>query len=328
VYGLASSGDGVYGQSDTGNGVRGLSENSYGVFGFGKNSHGVNGQSWHSDGVRGFTSSNDSSDAGVLGEAFGPAMGVRGLAGSGDGVRGDSETGDGVHGASNNGNGLYGFSHHGSGVYGTSPNGGGVAGYSLHGNGVSGFHTGDEIEGAGVYGYSTNGPAFSGRSDSEILLELHDTNERRFLVDAGGDVHADGTYLSPAADFAEMLPASDGLEPGDVLVIGSDGRLTRSDQAYQATVVGVYSTEPGYLGGGANWNQDGYVPLAVVGVVPVKASAENGPIAPGDLLVASSIPGHAMRCQGVGLCFGRTIGKALGELQDGTGLITMLVILQ
>ena len=68
--------------------------------------------------------------------------------------------------------------------------------------------------------------------------------------------------------------------------------------------------------------------LAVVGVVTVKVSAENGPIAPGDLLVASGTAGHAMRCVGVDKCFGRTIGKALEGLDAGTGTIRMLVVLQ
>ena len=38
-----------------------------------------------------------------------------------------------------------------------------------------------------------------------------------------------------------------------------------------------------------------FVMEKMVGRVPVKATAENGAIRPGDLLVASAIPGHAMR---------------------------------
>ena len=65
-----------------------------------------------------------------------------------------------------------------------------------------------------------------------------------------------------------------------------------------------------------------------MGVVPVKASAENGPIQIGDLLVSASLPGHAMRCEGIEACFGRTIGKALEPLDEDTGVIMMLVMLQ
>jgi hypothetical protein len=65
----------------------------------------------------------------------------------------------------------------------------------------------------------------------------------------------------------------------------------------------------------------------VVGIVPVKASAENGPIAPGDMLVASSIPGHAMSA-GPNPPTGTVIGKALEGLEGDTGMIKLLVVLQ
>ena len=92
-------------------------------------------------------------------------------------------------------------------------------------------------------------------------------------------------------------------------------------------MVGVFSTQPGYLGGGEFMGQDGYVPLAVVGVAPVKASAENGPIQPGDLLTSSGMLGHAMRA-GENPPTGTVIGKALQALENGTGVIQMLVVLQ
>ncbi len=71
--------------------------------------------------------------------------------------------------------------------------------------------------------------------------------------------------------------------------------------------------------------------VAVVGVVPVKASAENGPIAPGDLLVAAGAPGHAMLSRPVDLGgvqlhpTGAVIGKALEPLATGQGLIRVLL---
>ena len=93
-------------------------------------------------------------------------------------------------------------------------------------------------------------------------------------------------------------------------------------------MVGVYSTKPGFLGGSATeGGPDDLVPLAVVGVVPVKASAENGPIRPGDMLVASSTPGHAMRA-GVRPQVGRVVGKALSGLAQGVGQVKLLVMMQ
>jgi hypothetical protein len=132
-----------------------------------------------------------------------------------------------------------------------------------------------------------------------------------------------------AADFAEMMPAGAGLEPGDVLVVAADGRLTRSEGAYAANVVGVYSSRPSYLGNARHAEDPDYVPLALVGLVPVKASAENGPITPGDLLVAGATPGYVMRAD-PNPPVGTVVGKALEGLDEaqGAGLIRMLVLLQ
>jgi len=125
-----------------------------------------------------------------------------------------------------------------------------------------------------------------------------------------------------------MLPGAARLEPGDVLVVGVDGLLAPSSSAFQTAVVGVYSTKPGFVGGsGDGVSPDGSVPLAVLGVVPVKISAENGTIVPGDLLVSSGTPGHAMKA-GANPPQGTVLGKALESWDEGTGVIRMLVTLQ
>jgi hypothetical protein len=67
--------------------------------------------------------------------------------------------------------------------------------------------------------------------------------------------------------------------------------------------------------------------LAIVGIVLVKVWTENGAIRPGNLLVASSTPDHAMKA-GPNPPLGTVIGKALGKLDRGTGIIKMLVTLQ
>lgn len=198
-------------------------------------------------------------------------------------------------------------------------------------------------ESGGVWGSSGDGVAIRGASDSGNLIELHDSSppmpDRRFYVSNAGNVYADGYYygaggvFAGSADFAEMMrPSEADLEPGDVLAIGPDGRMVRSSEPCQTTVVGVYSTAPGFVAGNkldeeGNPLEPERIPLAVVGVVPVKASAENGPIQPGDMLTASSIPGHAMRA-GPDPAVGTVIGKALEPLGGGTGVIQMLVMLQ
>ena len=199
------------------------------------------------------------------------------------------------------------------------------------------------LQGIGVYGYAAPGATsgyggfFANLSASGDLIAANDssslTTDLEFRVSNDGEVYADGSFHPGGADLAELLPAVEGLRPGDVLVIGPDGQLACSSEAYQPTVVGVYSTKPGIVLGG----QDGKVlsemdlssmaPLAVVGVVPVKASAENGAIRPGDLLVASATPGHAMRA-GPNPPIGTVVGKALSALDSGTGTISLLVMLQ
>ncbi len=257
---------------------------------------------------------------------------------SGDGVRAESQSGAAISGSSVSGTGVEGF---------TTAN-------SIADNGVAGYNFGCSGCGSGVYGYAPYSYGVYGESDYYVgvfaggggssgiaalrvrnwgggtIIDAYGVNypDREFYVSNTGEVYADGSFHSGGADFAEMLPASEGLEPGDVLVIAPDGKLTRSTQPYQSTVVGVYSTKPALVGGDSDDSGSGNkVPLAIVGIVPVKASTENGRIRPGDLLVSSSMPGHAMRA-GTNLPPGTVIGKALEGLNEDTGVILMLVMLR
>jgi hypothetical protein len=171
-------------------------------------------------------------------------------------------------------------------------------------------------------------------------------SERDFRVTASGYVYADGSYncglgggcfnTGTGADVAERIDATGTLEPSDVVEIDPDNprhfRLSRT--AYSTLVAGVVSTNPAITmnnndlaDNDTGERTDGRPLLALVGQVPVKVSAENGPIQPGDLLVASSTPGHAMRA-GDDPPQGTVLGKALGALEEGTGVIEMLVMLQ
>jgi hypothetical protein len=372
VYGAsdnAPDGNGVLGENHVttgyGTGVLGQSNSPDGSGVAGRN----NNATGDAKGVYGETSSPDG--AGVYGvvittTAGNNGRGVYGLnnatAGVGDGVFGEtySSDGAGVSGYNNSPTGKQGVwgginSSDGAGVKGvnfaTAGWANGVIGESNSpdGYGVAGVNSATTGWGIGVYGdTSSDGPAVAAynsdtgiglwtRSVSGNPIVAHGSSgtDVEFYVANNGDVFADGAYQSPAADFAEMLPAQAGLEPGDVLVIGSDGKLTRCTQAYQTSVVGVFSTNPGFLGGsGDNEVSTGKVPLAVVGVVPVKISAANGAIRPGDLLTTSSIPGYAMKAKPMTMNgytsyqSGAIIGKALGTLDNDTGMIQMLVMLQ
>lgn len=153
-------------------------------------------------------------------------------------------------------------------------------------------------------------------------------SDERFSIAGTGEGFSKVGWSTFSQDFAELLPAVVGLEPGDVLVIGPDGILILSTTSYQTSVAGVYSTQPGFVGGQPVDGQlEGAIPLAMVGVVPVKVTAENGPIHPGDLLVTSARPGYAM-VAGLNPPQGTVIGKALEALPDGVGVIKVLVTLQ
>ena len=257
------------------------------------------------------------------------------------GVRGSSTSRYGVHGESTSGRGVYGESTSGYGVYAQS-GGHGTNAATLRANatnsscGVAAYLTNDsgcptlEIDKRGVGGAAIDLQVFDpgGGQQGGVFIAGYDQDiHKLFEVAGNGSVFAK-SYLTWGSDLAEMLPALEGPEPGDVLVIGADGKLARSTEPYQTSVAGVYSTEPGFVGGQPMEGQvEGTIPLAIVGIVPVKVSAENGPIQPGDLLVASSLPGHAMRA-GSNPPQGSVIGKALEGLESGTGTIKMLATLQ
>jgi len=359
VYGFSQAGVGVRGSSNGSSGVFGISSHT-GVFGE------SDGTGAYAIGVNGYTTTDGSGVWGSAdGTGFGVranSVGGEGIFGEGpgNGVHGrcDNIANNGVYGEHTaGGHGVYGATTSASkaGVYGNNGGTGpGVKGNSSDGTGVYGISATTDITGAragvlgenigsgqGVLGKSGTGRGVwavnasstqaalsaSNNGNGDVIDGWHGALNRVFRVANDGQVWADGAYHSTGADFAEMLPASDGLEPGDVLVIAADGRLARSSEAYQGSVAGVFSTQPGYLGGsGDSVSAESKVPLAIVGIVPVKASAENGAIRPGDMLVASATPGHAMRASSQPPV-GTVIGKALTGVGDGMAVITALVFL-
>ena len=118
---------------------------------------------------------------------------------------------------------------------------------------------------------------------------------------------------------------SQGVEPGEVLELDPDrpGFYRKARSPYSRMVAGVVSAAPAFILGEPGERK---ALLALLGTVPVKATAENGPIKPGDLLTTSSTPGHAMRCNNPKECESAIIGKALEPLEEGEGMIKMLVM--
>jgi hypothetical protein len=170
----------------------------------------------------------------------------------------------------------------------------------------------------------------------------------QFPVDVTGVINAEAGVRFPdgqtqttawtgalcGGDYAESVNADGdrkGYEPGDVLVIASESKsdIEKSVEPYSTLVAGVFATKPGAVGRRQTTAKSpDEVPMAMVGIVPTKVSAENGPVHKGDLLVTSSTPGYAMKGTDRERMMGAVVGKALGSLASGTGVIEVLVTLQ
>lgn len=74
---------------------------------------------------------------------------------------------------------------------------------------------------------------------------------------------------------------------------------------------------------------NGYMSVVTLGSYKmVKVDASFGAIHPGDLLVSSTHAGYAMKATDRALASGATLGKALGALDAGTGMIPVMVTLK
>ncbi len=305
-------------------------------------------------GVQGITFGTSGFNSGVFGDAQGTTglgAGVLGTAESpeGTGVIGKAVattgTTSGVLGQTNSDEGIGVLGNRGNPVA-SGFGGGGVRGVTSAANfvftyGTSGVATANTGSAVGIFGqaYSPQGVAglFANVSGGDIIRGgVNQPEITVFRVDGRGTVFANGGFRPFGADFAESVAVKDGAEhyaPGDLLVIDASGerRLSLSQTPYSTLVAGIYSTQPGVVASQHRVDEalpNNEVPLAVIGIVPCKVTAENGPIAPGDLLVSSSMPGHAMKGTDRAHMLGAVVGKALEPLREGTGLIHVLVTLQ
>lgn len=200
---------------------------------------------------------------------------------------------------------------------------------------------GDYIDANGLFNVKYSGNVGIGTSVPAEKLEVSGN-----VKISGGGAHIifpDGSVQDKAwngtlcgGDYAESVDVKGErtqYEPGDVLVVDPQdpGKFLKSSEPYSMAVSGVYSTKPGLIGRRQTTDpktSTSEVPMAMVGIVPTKVSAENGPIHPGDILVTSSTLGHAMKGTDRGQFVGAIVGKALGTLDSGTGVIEVLISLQ
>ena len=148
----------------------------------------------------------------------------------------------------------------------------------------------------------------------------------RILLDGdAGDIKLYG------ADCAEKFEVAELAEPGAVMIINEQGKLRPSADAYDRRVAGVVAgggdLRPGIILGHTG-NDEGLLPIALSGRTYCKVDAGFGAVAVGDLLTTSPTPGYAMKASDPSQAFGAVIGKAMRPLNDGQGMIPILVALQ
>jgi len=206
--------------------------------------------------------------------------------------------------------------------------GSGLASPALHVKNSSTF------QGVGVFSetFGTDANAVFTQNGSGSIIRGFSSG-LTFEVRNDGRVVCKAVEITGGSDLVESFDTSEAVEPGTVLCIDPDrpGGLMPSEGVYDSRVAGVVSGA-GDLEPGLYLRQEGVAegdtPVALTGRVYVRCSAENGAIRPGDLLTTAAVKGHAMRASDAGRSFGAVIGKAMTPLDEGAGLVLVLVNLQ
>lgn len=159
------------------------------------------------------------------------------------------------------------------------------------------------------------------------------TNNPTAKLDVVGDVNVSGNIAAKYQDVAEWVPSKETLVAGTVVVLdpAQINHVMSSSTAYDTTVAGVVSNQPGVLLGEP---AKGSAKIATTGRVKVRVDATASPIRVGDLLVTSAKRGVAMRSTELDLGGikihrpGTIIGKALEPLAKGEAEILVLLSMQ
>jgi hypothetical protein len=164
-----------------------------------------------------------------------------------------------------------------------------------------------------------------GKGNEGDLRLMNDAGEFTIHLDGGaGDIKLLG------ADLAEEFASATPVDPGSVVVAVGPDEVAPAREACDRRVVGVASGAGDLRSAlrlGAKPGED-RVAVALTGRVYCKADAGYGPIGLGDLLTTSTTEGHAMRVADHAAAAGSIVGKSLCRLDEGRGLIPVLLTLQ
>lgn len=184
--------------------------------------------------------------------------------------------------------------------------------------------------------YGSHGHAWLGGDGIGGLVAVFSSDQANVTEGAKASILLDGDagdIVLRNADCAEEFDiATDATAvPGTVMVIDDEGKMRPSSTAYDRRVAGVVSgagtLKPGIVLG-RQPNSSTRLPIALTGKVYCRVDASSAPIQTGDLLTTSAVPGCAMKVVEAAQAFGAVIGKALMPLNQGHGLIPILVALQ
>ena len=195
--------------------------------------------------------------------------------------------------------------------------------------GITGLHLGSRTN--MPMAFYTNSSAPRVILDTNGNLGIGTVPARKLHV--AGDVQVDGNIAAKYQDVAEWVPTRERMTAGTLVTIDptATNTVVAVDHAYDTRVVGVVTDRPGVILGEGGENK---AKVAQSGRVKVKVDAKYGAVSPGDLLVSSPTPGHAMRSVPVALGEtqihrpGTLIGKALEPLDAGQGEILVFLTIQ
>lgn len=271
--------------------------------------------------------------------SFSPTLSIVNGRGVGIRVTNSSSTQSAVSGVSNR-NPVGGIPSKASGVLGISNSGGnGVRGETnsnIHGDGIGAVVGVSTDLAPGGWFQSRSGEGVRGITGSDVHGAVVGVSTG--LAPAGffqGNVQVTGDINLLNADCAEDfdIAESENVEEGTVMVLNEIGSLQPSCQEYDKKVAGIISGASGYksaiiLDRQQSQNSSNRLPVALMGKVYCKVDARHSSIEIGDLLTTSSTKGYAMKADNPTKAFGAVIGKALGSIKEGLGMIPVLVALQ
>ena len=293
--GAGGAADGVYVESAGRDGIHVESATAYGVYVDSAGSNGIHVESAGGNGIY----AAGGSDAGDYGGYF---QGYRGVYGKGTGTGTDS------------GYGGYFYSNAYRGVYASS---------------ASGYYAGyfDNRGGSGQPGLYVDGNFVATGSKGGYVVDIA-INEGPEPLETGDVVVITG-FDKPVAGEIPVLRVRKATEAGSTAVAGVVDQpfVVQAPQAGEEKPIPKPARAAAHVADGTAIGPGEYLSIVTLGSFKViKVDASYGAIRVGDLLVSSPNPGYAMRAEDPRV--GTLIGKAMGTLDKGTGVIPVLVALQ